>query len=594
MLKEKQHIKVITWDLSDLYNDINDPKINSDIQKAIKLSKAITKQYKSKVYKLKPNDIKHAIENIEYIISLLTKILAFSYLKLVTNISDYEYNTFAQKIQEIVNQIAKEIIFFELEWIELPEPHIEKILQDPILSNYRFYLKNIRKYKKHLLSHEQEQLLIEISPVGKSSWLKLFDKILEKQKYGSDQLTLEEIISKLYADDRDVRKKAAKALTEGLKQNIEILCHIFNTVIADKMINDKIRKYDNWITATNLQNNIDDNTVDILIATVNQNFSLVKEYYLIKKELLGLKELLDYDRYAPPPFTVNKTISWEQTKDIILDSFYEFSPIFGDIAKDFFEKNWIDATIREDKVSGAFSHPTIPSLHPYILINFTGNLRDVETLAHELGHGIHQILSSKYGLFNSQPPIILAETASIFTEFLVFNKLITSVKDPIERLALYLKRIESIISTVFRQIAMFNFENLIHTHRRTKAELSVEDFSQYWLKTQNEMFQGSVTLTQDYGVWWAHISHFLQTPGYVYSYAFGQLLVYSLYERYLEDKAVFRHHYIELLSKSGCEYPYELLKQYGIDINTKQFWQKGINQIANMLTELKTLSKEVI
>ncbi len=594
MLEEKQQLELITWDLSDLYNDINDPQIDADIKKAIQYSKALSRQYKHKVHKLNALEIKKAIEKIEQVTTILNKISAFAYLTLVTNISNYHYNKFAQKIQEITNQIAKEIIFFELEWIQLPDDHIKKILDYNCLSKYRFYLYNIRKYKKHLLSYDQEQLLIEISPVGKSSWIRLFDKILGKQKYGANNLTQEEIISELYSDNRETRKQAARDFTEGLKQNIDILTHIFNTVLADKMIDDKIRNYNSWISATNLQNNIDDQTIETLVDCVTSNFNLVKEYYTIKKQLLNLNELFDYDRYAPLPFSINKNFSWSQVKNIILETFYEFSYMFGEIAQNFFNKNWIDATIREDKISGAFSYPTVPEIHPYILINFTGTLHDIETLAHELGHGIHQILLSKYGLFNSQPPLILSETASTFTELLVFNKLLSITKDPIEKLALYCKQIESTISTIFRQIALYRFEHLIHTHRRSEGELSIKDFSNYWIKTQEEMFQGSITLTENYSIWWVYIGHFIQTPGYVYSYAFGQLLVHSLYQEYLKNKTSFIEKYIELLSKSGTQYPYNLLKKFGFDIKHKTFWQQGINQIANMIKELKTLSKEVI
>ncbi|MBW1933652.1 MAG: M3 family oligoendopeptidase, partial [Deltaproteobacteria bacterium] len=416
---------------------------------------------------------------------------------------------------------------------------------------------------------------------------------LAAQRFGKEARTQEEVLTDLYSPDREVRKNAAKDLTEGLRSQSIVLTHTFNTVLGDKMIDDRLRDYRDWIRSMNLANELDDDTVDSLITSTTDRYDLVQRYYGLKRRLLGLEELFDYDRYAPLPYLPQRVVDWEKGKEIVLDAFGKFSPKMASVANLFFDKQWIHAPVIPGKTGGAFAHPVVPQVHPYVLVNFTGNLRDVETVAHELGHGVHQILAGKQGYLNSHTPLVLAETASVFCEMLVFKDLMMNLERPEEKLWLAATKIESIFATVFRQVAMNRFENEVHSMRRSKGELSSDEFSNLWLKTQEEMFGNSVTLTDDHGIWWSYISHFIHTPGYVYAYAFGELLVLSLYSMYEKGKLDFVPCYLELLAAGGSDTPYILLESFGIDLHDPNFWHQGLNVIDDMVKEIEELAMEI-
>jgi len=368
-----------------------------------------------------------------------------------------------------------------------------------------------------------------------------------------------------------------------LRDNAHLLTHVFNTLAAEKMITDRLRRYASWDRAINLSNELEDRTVATLVAAVVGRYDIVHRYYRLKRRLLGGGELFDYDRYAPVPGGEETPVSWERCRRIVLDAFAGFSPKMAAIGSRFFDERWIHAPILAGKGGGAFAHPCVPEVHPYILVNYTGRVRDVATVAHELGHGIHQFLAAEQGLYNSDTPLVLAETASVFAEFLVFKAQI-GLLTPKARLAYLCQKLESIFATVFRQVAMNRFEAAMHEARRQQGELSAERLSALWLESQRPMFGGTVTLRDDYGLWWAYIGHFLATPGYVYAYAFGELLVLALYARYQAEQEGFVSRYLDLLRAGGNGSPYELLRPFGIDLDDAGFWQGGLALIDQMVS----------
>lgn len=573
----------ISWKLQDLYDSLKDPAIGNDIDQCEADAKKINEKFAGKIHTLNENDLLKLVDSLEKLETLLGKISTFAYLNFATQTKHTDAGAFLQKIRETLSRIGKETVFFELEWNKVDPDKAASLLATPALKKYRHYLESLRRYAPHQLSHPEEKLLIEKSPVGRSSWTGLFDKVFGHLKFGEEQRTEEEVLSDLYDKEREVRKKAADDLTNGFQSQLHILSHIFNTILADKMIDDRLRKYDSWVSTMNLYNELENKTVEVLVDCVTSRYDISQRYYAIKKQLLELPELFDYDRYAPIPHLPDTKISWEESKIMVLDAFRDFSSKKGEIASFFFDREWIHAPIMEGKRSGAFAHPCVPEVHPYVMVNYTGTLRDVSTVAHELGHGVHQYLAAEQGYYNSDTPLVLAETASVFGELLVFNNQLKMIKNDLERKAFICQKLESIFATVFRQISMNRFEDLIHNARREKGELSSDALSEYWLQTQKAMFADSVTLTDNYGIWWSYIPHFLSSPGYVYSYAFGELLVLALYKLYQQDKKAFVPKYLDLLKAGGSQSPYDLLKPFGVDIDDPDFWLGGLDIIDDML-----------
>ncbi|MCD4755284.1 MAG: M3 family oligoendopeptidase [Deltaproteobacteria bacterium] len=580
----------VLWDLGDLYQGIDDSRIHDDMEKCKKAALEIADKYSGKIAELTAAELFAVVSEYEGLTIIVGRLSAFAQLHFSTHVNDPKAGAFLQRVNEFFSMVNKDVVFFDIEWANVPDDKADDLLADPILEHYRHYLQAARRYKPHLLSQAEEQLIIEISPVGRSSWINLFEKVLAAQRFGKEARTQEEVLTDLYSPDRKVRKSAAKDLTDGLRSQSIVLTHTFNTVLGDKMIDDRIRDYRNWVRSMNLANELDDDTVDSLIASATDRYDIVQRYYGLKRRLLGLEELFDYDRYAPLPYLPQRVVDWEKGKEIVLDAFGKFSPKMASVANLFFDRQWIHAPVIPGKTGGAFAHPVVPQVHPYVLVNFTGNLRDVETVAHELGHGVHQILAGKQGYLNSHTPLVLAETASVFCEMLVFKDLMRNLERPEEKLWLAATKIESIFATVFRQITMNRFENEVHNKRRSKGELSPDEFSNIWFKTQEEMFSNSVTLTDDYGIWWSYIGHFIHTPGYVYAYAFGELLVLSLYSMYEKGKMDFVPRYLELLAAGGSDTPYALLESFGIDLHDPNFWHQGLNVIDDMVKEIEELA----
>lgn len=592
-MMKKLGTEEVLWDLGDLYQGIDDSKIHDDMEKCKKSALEFADTYSGKIAELTAAELFTAVSEYECLTIIVGRLSAFAQLNFSTHVNDPEAGAFLQKVNEFFSIVNKDLVFFDIEWANVPDKKADDLLADPILEHYRHYLQAARRYKPHLLSQVEEQLIIEISPVGRSSWINLFEKVLAAQRFGKEARTQEEVLTDLYSPDRKVRKSAAKDLTDGLRSQSIVLTHTFNTVLGDKMIDDRIRDYHTWIKSMNLSNEIDDDTVDSLIKSATDRYDIVQRYYDLKKRILGLEKLFDYDRYAPLPYLPQRIVDWEKSKKIVLDAFRNFSPKMASVASLFFDKHWIHAPVIPGKTGGAFAHPVVPQIHPYVLVNFNGNLRDVETVAHELGHGVHQVLAGKQGYLNSHTPLALAETASVFCEMLVFKDLMKNLEKPEEKLWLAATKIESIFATVFRQIAMNRFENEVHDKRRSKGELSPDEFSNIWVKTQEEMFGNSITLTDDYSIWWSYISHFIHTPGYVYAYAFGELLVLSLYSIYENGEPDFVPRYLKLLAAGGSDTPYVLLESFGIDLHDPNFWHQGLNVIDDMVKGIEELAMEI-
>jgi oligoendopeptidase F len=576
----------ITWQLGDLYSDFNDPGITGDLKSCQNEAEDIEQSYKNRVAELSANDLHCLVTRLEKLSCTMGRLSTFAFLSFTTQTQNHEASALLQKIREEGSKIGKHTIFFELEWSAAPAAWADPLLKDPLLSDYRHYLASMRRYAPHLLTLPEESLLLEISPVGRGSWNLLFDKIMGQLKFGEKQRTEEEVLTDLYDADRDVRKLAAADLTAGLQANLHIFAHITNTLLADKMIDDRLRHYPDWLSSMNLYNELEDKTVKTLVDVVASRYDTVSRYYNFKKKMLELPELVDYDRYAPLPNLPDQEVKWPEAQEMVLKAFADFSPQMADIAAMFFQRQWIHAPILEGKRGGAFAHPCTPEVHPYVMVNYTGNMRDISTVAHELGHGVHQYLAAERGYYNSDTPLVLAETASVFAELLLFNYQLTLLEDKKQRSAFIAQKLESIFATVFRQTAMNRFEELTHNARREQGELGADEISKLWRKTQEEMFQGSVTLGANYDIWWSYIPHFLNSPGYVYSYAFGELLVLALYSLYKEQGESFVPKYIKLLKAGGSASPYDLLQPFGVDLDDPQFWQGGLQVIDDMLEEL--------
>ena len=573
----------VIWDLGDLYSGPTDPQVQADIE-WLRARVSDFLSYKGKVADLGPEDLLEAVLRLEEINERAQKLLAYAYLNFSIQALNPAASAFFQSCKELHSEILRDTLFFELEWTKA-EDGAEPVASAPVLSKYAHYLTSLRRYRPHLLSEPEERILAEKEPAGASAWGALFEKMMSQLKFGERKSTESEVLSRLYSPDREVRKGAAHDLTQGLHSILMPLTHIFNTILLDKSIEDRLRRYPHWLSSRNLSNEADDAMVGALVNAVSSRYDLVKRYYRLKRKILGYDELFDYDRYAPVQAVSEVQTSWAEAKRIVLVSYEDFSPKMAEIASRFLEEGWVHASVLPGKRSGAFAHPVVPSAHPYVFLNFTGSRRDVMILAHELGHGIHQYLARKQGLFNSETPLTTAESASVFGEMIVFSSILKRTVSPIERLGLLCSKIEDIFATVFRQVAMNRFEETVHNARRTRGELDPDFISSVWIESQTAMFGDTVRLLDHYKVWWSYISHFVHSPGYVYAYAFGELLVLALYERYLHEGPDFVPKYLEFLESGGKQGPKELLRPFGVDLADAGFWRRGIRIIEDLVVE---------
>ncbi len=598
MIEEpKTGAEEVVWDLTTLYQSPDDPALESDMQRLNKMVAQFVEQYKGRISELNAKELAQAIEALEAIHDLSGRISSYAVLRFTEDMNDPERGAFMQKVNEFDSTLTQQLVFFNLEWNALDDAVAAKLLDAPELSKYRHHLEAERRYKPYQLSENEEKLLIEKAVTGRNAWSRLFDQIsgAMRVEWEGERIPLSIALSKLYDEDREIRRRAADAITQTLEADKMTLTYIFNVLAADKASDDKLRGYPSWISSRNLANKAPDSVVEALIETVTSSYDIVARHYRLKRTLLGYDELTDYDRYAPLPIEgVESFYTWEQARDIVLDAYHTFSPQMADIARKFFDEKWIHAPVRPGKSGGAFAHPTVPSAHPYVLTNYTGQARDVMTLAHELGHGVHMYLSGqKNGLFALYTPLTTAETASVFGEMLVFQDLMQKEPSAAARLKMMFQKIEDTFATVYRQVAMNRFEDGYHTARRQQGELSAEQFSAIWMETQKAMFGDSVNLRDEYSIWWSYVGHFVSVPGYVYAYAFGELLVLALYNLYREQGADFVPKYIDLLAAGDSDWPDKLLARVGVDLNDPNFWQGGVKAIEELVEQEEALAREV-
>jgi len=569
---------ILNWDLSSLYE--NETLLEADLKDAAARAKSFESVYKGKLKELHVNEFLESIREYEAINEKLGRIMTYAFLKFATNSDN---GGFYAKYQQAHTNIAENLLFFELEFNKLSKPKQEEFIASS--SMYKYYLESLMEEKPYQLSQKEERILLKKEMTSASAFSRLFDEHFSRMKfvYEGQKLSEEEILSKLQDADREVRKKAASAFTKGLKPHQPLLAYIFNMIKTDLASDCELRGYKNAEQPRHMDNKITQKSVDALIKSAESSFHLVQEYYEQKAKLLGLEELFEYDRYAPLEASSSK-YDFETSKHIVLDAFKKFNPKFYEIASLAFEKGWIDVFPKDKKRGGAFSHPATPSTHPYVLLNHTDTRRDLFTLAHELGHAIHQYLSRDVGYLGSDTPLTTSETASVFAEMLVFD----AIKDGLsatEKRSLYASKIEDIFSTLYRQINFTTFERKVHAH---EGELDLATFNNYWMQESQKMFGKSITLSKDYTMWWSYIPHFIHSPFYCYAYSYGQLLVLALYGLYKKsDKVTFVQNYINFLSAGGSQSPKELIKHFGFDIEDEHFWQLGISEIESLLKEFK-------
>lgn len=592
MAEKKNLGNMPVWDLSDLYVSINDENINSDIKKLEKMVEDF-QSYKGNVGKLNGKQLYRAIIEYEDIEELMAKLGSYAYLKYSENLSIDDNVKFNQRITEELTNLSSNLVFFMLELNQIPERRLNNLYRESkSLAVYKPIIDDSRAFKPHQLNEDLEKLLLEKSVSGRNAWSRLFDETMDNMVfvYNGKEYNQSEMLEMMNGKDEKVRKETSKIFGETLAKNGKLFAYITNTLAKDKEINDRWRNFKTPISSRNLSNLIDDEVVESLKETVKKNYQdTAHRYYAWKAKQLGKEKLHYYDRNSPLPFDDDKTYTYDQAKDIVFNAYNDFSPTMAGIGQEFFDRSWIDVPTRQGKRGGAFMMPTTTKVHPYILLNYQGRTRDVMTLAHELGHGIHQILADKNGFLMAQTPLTLAETASVFGEQLTFRKLLNQETDNTKRKAILANKIEDMLNTVVRQIAFLEFETRVHDERKN-GEISLERLNQIWLETQKESLGAdNFIFDEEYKNYWMYIPHFIHSPFYVYSYAFGDCLVNSLYGIYQNNPDGFEQKYIELLSAGGSKRYDELLKPFGLNPKDPDFWQQGLNVLIELIDELESL-----
>jgi oligoendopeptidase F len=501
---------------------------------------------------------------------------SYASLRYAADTADEANGALLQRVQERMTAISTRLLFFDLEWVALPDERAAALLADDALAFCAHHLRSLRRYRDHVLSEPEERVHTEKAITGRSAWVRLFSELTSAITVDLDgrQASLEEGLSRLQSPDRATRQAAAAAVTAGLAPGLRTRAYLFNTLLHDKAVDDRLRSYPHWLASWNLANEASDESVEALVSAVRRRYDIPQRWYALKARLLGVDRLADYDRMASLAVD-DEQVGWDDARHLVLDCYRSFSPELAGVAEEFFD-GYIDAAARPGKRPGAFCSYTVASHHPYVFLNWTGRRRDAMTLAHELGHGVHGALARPQGVFHQATPLTLAETASVFGETVVFGRLLEEATTPASRLALLAENLEGAIATVFRQTAMNHFEHLVHTARREEGELSVERFGELWAESQTEMLGDAVEVTEDYRSWWSYIPHFIGTPGYVYAYAYGQLLALAVYKQYEEQGASFVPRYLELLAAGGSDRPDVLAHVVGCDLADPGFWDGGL------------------
>ncbi|HTL86822.1 MAG TPA: M3 family oligoendopeptidase [Acidimicrobiia bacterium] len=575
----------VHWDLEPLLPQPGDEGLDALLEEADALAVAL-EAHRGRVADMDAAQLADVMQQFARVHEIIGRAGSYVGLDFASDTTDPARGARMQRIDERATQIGTRLLFFDLEWAALPDDRAEALLTDERLAFARHHLRSARRYRPHLLSEPEEIVLNEKSVTGRSAWQRLFEEqvsAIEVQLDGN-ATTLEGALAQLHAPERATRQAAAEAVTAGLAPGLRTRAYVLNTLLSDKSIDDRLRHYGSWIASRNLSNEASDESVQALVDAVRGRYSIPQRWYALKAQLLGLDRLADYDRMASIGES-EAEVGWSEARDLVLDAYSSFSGELADTAQLFFDGAWIDAPARPGKRPGAFCAYTVPSHHPYLLLNWTARRRDVLTLAHELGHGLHAYLARGQGVFHQGTPLTLAETASVFGETVTFGRLLSEVSEPQERLALLASNLEDQIATVFRQIAMNRFEDAMHTARRDEGELSIERFGELWAETQHDMLGDAVEVTDGYRSWWSYIPHFIGTPGYVYAYAYGQLLALSVYAQYEARGTDFVPQYLDLLRAGGSMPPEELGKLVDVDLADPGFWDRGLDIIERRLDE---------
>ena len=605
-------LQAAVWDLEPLLDGAGEAGVEPRLQEALARAQAFATRYAGALAELDGAALREAMQELAGIQELVGRAGTYAALRFAADTAEPANGALLQLVRERATAIETTLLFFELEWAALPDERAEALLGGEGLDFCRHHLRNVRRYREHLLSEPEEKILAEKTLTGASAWTRLFEELTsaiavelpspagEERSAARgaadgrggepEKVALDTALSRLMLPDRELRRTAAEAITAALAPGLRTRAFLFNTLLADKATDDRLRRYPHWLAARNLANEASDESVQALIAAVRGRYEIPRRWYRLKARLLGVDRLADHDRMAP--VTEDEvTYSFARAREIVLDCYSAFSPELGGLVRRFFDERRIDAPVREAKRGGAFCASAVPSVFPYVMLNYTSRRRDVLTLAHELGHGVHFALAARQGIFHQSTPLTLAETASVFGETIVFGRLLKEDSAPASRLALLAENLEDTIATVFRQVAMNRFEQLVHTARRESGELSVERMGELWLGSQAELLGDSVELTDGYSCWWSYIPHFIGSPGYVYAYAYGQLLALSVYERYLQAGQELVPRYLDLLAAGGSREPERLGEIVGIDLADPGFWDAGLDLVQHQLEDAEEAAR---
>jgi len=582
----------VAWDLEPLVDGRGADGAEAMFDDAEARANALS-SYRGRIGELSVDELVALMHELATISELAGCAGSYAGLKFAVDTADPANGALIARAEERGTAINNEMLFVELEWAAVPDERAAELLAHDDLAFCRHHLASLRRYRPHLLSEPEERVLSDKSLTSNSAWVRLFSELTSAITVDLDRATvsLEQGLSQLMSPDRTVRRVAAESVTAALEPGLRTRAFVFNTLLVDKSVDDRLRSYPNWLASRNLANEASDESVQALVDAVQARYDIPQRWYALKAQLLGLDRLADYDRMASVASS-DEEFGWSEARALVLDAYASFSPELATAAERFFTESWIDAPMRPGKRPGAFCAYTVPSQHPYLLLNWTARRRDVLTLAHEMGHGLHAYLAREQGIFHQTTPLTLAETASVFGETVTFGRLLDSTDDPAARLALLAESLEGQIATVFRQIAMNRFEHQVHTQRRDDGELSVEQFNEAWEASQAAMLGDTVEITEGYRTWWSYIPHFMGTPGYVYAYAYGQLLALSVYRAYEERGDEFVPRYLELLAAGGSRSPEELGRMVGLDLADPGFWSGGLAIVAEQLEAAEAAAKE--
>jgi len=590
---EQTGAEEVAWDLSDLYASDDDPRI--DFVAAEAAATLFRDRYHGKVATLSAAELAEAIDERERIEAIATRALYYAHMSFSTNMADPARGALVAKLGERGAGLETQLLFFGLEWAAIDDGPAEELLSDPALDHWRHWLSSQRVFRPYLLTEPEEKIITEKAVSGVSAWSRLYEEVLGAMRVELDgeaePVSLETAMAKLYSSDRDERRGAAEAVTAALEPGLRTRTSIFNTILVDKWIDDRLRGYPSWISSRNLANETTDDAVQALVDAATSRYDVPQRYYRLKAKLLGLDRLEHYDRFAPVAQDASKT-SWDEARRVVTEAYGDFSAEAGASVARFFDDGWIDAPVRPDKRHGAYCATNVPGVHPYVFMNYTGDRRSILTLAHELGHALHGSMAQPLGLFNASTPLTTAETASVFGEALTFKRLLASEDDPRKRLDLLSGQLEDAIATTFRQIAMNRFENLVHTQRREQGELSSDRLNELWLECQSDLFGDSVGV-EGYDTWWSYIPHFMNVPGYVYAYAYGYLFALSIFRSYEREGDAIVEPYLNLLRAGGSKAPEELAQMVGLDLTDPSIWASGIDALSDDLDEAERLANEI-